>query len=366
MRQIYLHIGHLKTGSSALQVAFARSKDALREHGYIYPDHRSTELALSGKFTAGNVLPHRLIENLETALDEARPDEKVLFSSEGLFDDLDAEDCQIANLVGRGAEISVLLFLRHPIEFAISTYQQTVQGAGYEGTLEEFLPVFDKFHQVERVLTRLEALGIGVTIKSFDRTKMVLIDEVELWLGLPKNTLQRLGDAPVNRSLSRAEQAFLRRLSGHLGVSGSDHIGASLVNGLPVMPREKAVLSRESYDEFVARITPVVARLNARLPASLQYEITAFDALCEEHPKEEVYSFTGEQLDIITKALATRTPGPELVRKFVMWLKSNPEETQLQAEQIYMLNRIGHALRPGQFPEKRMKRLLNKAKRPKV
>jgi len=54
MRTLYLHIGASKTGTSALQVAFARNAKALRGRGLHYPGKNQD--AMDGKITSGNGL----------------------------------------------------------------------------------------------------------------------------------------------------------------------------------------------------------------------------------------------------------------------------------------------------------------------
>ena len=51
MATLWLHIGPPKTGTSALQVFFARNAKALRRQGLIYP---WAERAAGGEITTGN------------------------------------------------------------------------------------------------------------------------------------------------------------------------------------------------------------------------------------------------------------------------------------------------------------------------
>nr|WP_011116740.1 hypothetical protein [Ruegeria sp. PR1b]AAN05134.1 RB113 [Ruegeria sp. PR1b] len=54
MKQIIIHCGMPKTGSSALQVQLAQSRDTLLAYGYDYLNHGDVEQARQGRITSGN------------------------------------------------------------------------------------------------------------------------------------------------------------------------------------------------------------------------------------------------------------------------------------------------------------------------
>lgn len=363
MTKLYLHIGHPKTGSSALQVSFARSMQTLRKWEIYYPEHRSTRMAQSGMFTAGNLNRVKLFESYYEHCAEF-PDAKAIFySCEGLFDDLDQPESQVLRLAEAGVEIKLLMFLRNPVEFALSFYQQKVKSAGYVGSVDDYLSTFDHLDQVGRVLDLTTRHGIDLTLYSFDRNKKTLLELAEKWLGLPTGTLEQPERAPTNRSVTRAEQAFLSSLSAHLGPSGTDHIGKNLTNQLPSVPKELPALSRKAYEGFVTRIAPKVDELNTVLSPELQYQVTPYEHLYEHEPAQGHFEFSKEQIDVITQALASRAPTEEFAREFIRWVKGLTAGATLSDEDILRLNIMGQILRPGNFPAKRMTRLEKLAKK---
>jgi len=52
---LYLHIGHGKTGSSALQSFLALNSNLLENYRIEYPEHASFENAINGKISSGNL-----------------------------------------------------------------------------------------------------------------------------------------------------------------------------------------------------------------------------------------------------------------------------------------------------------------------
>ena len=357
MSKLLLHIGHPKTGSTAIQVACARSASQLADEGIVYPDHVSTELALAGHFAGGNVTRNHLIGSYEKVQSAVGPNKSIFYSCEGLFDDLAEPSCQIAELKNIGTDISVLMFVRNPVEYALSFYQQKIKEGVYTGSADDFLSEFEQVGQTEIVLNHLDTLAIPLTLHSFDDKRDQVIELTELWLGVPELTLERLDGTTVNRSPTRAEQTFLGGLSARLGPSGSDHIGHALVNELPDIASELPSLSKTGYLNFVTRIEPHYRRVKKRLPKDVRYEITPYETLYPTEPLVDHYVFSQAQIDVITKALATRAPDAEFAKEYIRWVKETKEGDVLSAEDIFRINRLGQILRPGNFPQQRMQRL---------
>ena len=54
MKNVIIHVGHGKTGSSFLQSVFAMNYQKMKEVGICYPEHTSNKIAIEGKITNGN------------------------------------------------------------------------------------------------------------------------------------------------------------------------------------------------------------------------------------------------------------------------------------------------------------------------
>ena len=53
-RRVILHLGAVKTGSSALQAALVKNRDWLKQNGYDYPASGEDEKARNHKISSGN------------------------------------------------------------------------------------------------------------------------------------------------------------------------------------------------------------------------------------------------------------------------------------------------------------------------
>lgn len=141
--RLILHVGMGKTGSSALQMFFARNRRVLPLFGLHYPK------AISTGFTGANsqrdlsdALRHECMENsphpvigdssnlLGRYVAKAARRRTTLLSSEGLA----APDPNIAKLfspLGEQFDIRVIIYLRRQDEWGLSTYRERVVNTTY-------------------------------------------------------------------------------------------------------------------------------------------------------------------------------------------------------------------------------------------
>src|SRR4051794_33456059 len=145
MPTLFLHAGAPKTGTSFLQVLFARYAEDLELAGIIYPRGHRFDDAKAGKITSGNGvemakyilprLPHDIpdkaafLERFRSQLANARG-KNVLYSSEYLtFEGKRAKD--IADTArDAGYAVRVIYFVRSLAPAALSAYSQLLKRNG--------------------------------------------------------------------------------------------------------------------------------------------------------------------------------------------------------------------------------------------
>lgn len=138
--RVLLHVGHGKTGSSFLQAALANSPEALAAHGLGYPiDPEVAENARRGGISSGNMAPSA--RALQSALEQGweGPQDTLLISSESFFYKMRLKGFpeKLRQLLP-DAEVQVLLYVRDPLEHAVSKYQQGVKRGGFEAFLASY------------------------------------------------------------------------------------------------------------------------------------------------------------------------------------------------------------------------------------
>lgn len=287
---VWLHVGTGKTGSSALQVAFARHRAALAAAGLVYPVGMDDEtVALEGGITSGNakrlgwLVAPRLrppgfdavaVERwLDAVLDEAgtRP---VLFSSETLqAPDPEAFGALVARIRAKGRRVRILYLVRHALDHAVASYAQGLKigrPPPHATSLADFLMRHETVFL--RQIQNLEAVtGPGSLVCR-------LYDAERLGEGgLPRGLLRCIdpafaaalpedaAPAVVNRSPTGLELELFERLARHPEDAAllARLVTRGVLNAPPLVPAEITV-PEEAFAAFAARNAGIVAAVNAR------------------------------------------------------------------------------------------------------
>lgn len=229
-KNITLHIGRNKTGSSALQTFLCMNKSALEAEGFFYPaTEEDLHNAINGYPTAGNARTlTRLVEDKlerhkgerdQTALRLTDTDlENVVLSSE-LLGKCSQSGFEDLKLMFPGSNFKVIMYIRDQAAYLTSQYQQTIKLGHTPGTLEEFCvtggfiggkgysEIIERTETVfgkENLVVKLYDNGAfeGGTIFS-DFTSLLGISDIENW---------EYPDRRVNTSLTELEVAALIEL----------------------------------------------------------------------------------------------------------------------------------------------------------
>jgi hypothetical protein len=159
MPDLILHGGAPKTGTSFLQVLFARYADQMAENGVLYPRGHMFDQAKAGVITSGNGvemanyirpwLPHDIpdknafIGQFGETLSGAG-ENHVLYSSEFLMTPPGDRISAIVDVARRyGYRIRYVYFIRDIGSALIATYSQEVKRAGEIRSLSEFIESWD-------------------------------------------------------------------------------------------------------------------------------------------------------------------------------------------------------------------------------
>jgi hypothetical protein len=223
-RRIVMHAGLPKTGTSALQVAFVRNREALERAGVHYPVAGNDQFAAQGLITTGNAgaLRSFLVERdgageaevaaqLADALGHDRP--ATLFSSEILYFSRGQRLARVHELVrDAGAELDVVLYVRNLVPWVVSYYGQRVKRHRFTGSLGVFLDEFEP--DITRIRGRIEtfvdALGQDrVQVLHYESHRADLVQHfLADAVGVPVGDLEPPGT--VNRALTARELEWMR------------------------------------------------------------------------------------------------------------------------------------------------------------
>ena len=234
MTDVYLHIGLAKTGTTSIQNALQSRRDALLEHGVLFPGgrHHAQRLAaydLLGRRIEGDdsdQVPgtyRRLVEEID-----AYEGRKAVVSEELLALARPAQVRRVARALA-GHRIFLVVGVRDLGRTLVSAWQQEIVMGRTFGWQEYADAVRDPGqasvragvafwlrHDIFRVLDAWESRVPRshvrlVTVPAPGTASEVLLDRFAAAVGLPEGTLHV--EAPRNQSLGAAELEVVRRLN---------------------------------------------------------------------------------------------------------------------------------------------------------
>lgn len=363
--QLILHVGHSKTGSSALQSLLALNTARLAEMGYAYPEHPSFSEARRGNVSSGNLIPARLEDWYDAACRDNPTARRILFSTELAFFHYLKDPALIAALCARGVEVRIIVFIRDPVEHAVSSYVQQVKRGGLDGDLDEYLNKYAMPIQVERFFKAVPPTGARIQVFNYSRHRAHLSQTFVTALGLDTTDLEPLPFAQVNRSLTQSEIYLQRRFNALWGQGSSAFVADALCNDAPGIDVALPVPSKAAHDAFVRKFAPVIERLQAHLPEAEAYRITGFESLRAASPGQADgrLVFQPEQIDALVAALSRHIPQPQIAENMrQLSLAAAPGYT-LSAADVQVLLDTASALAPGNALLQRRKAALASPRR---
>lgn len=242
-RQIILHVGHPKTGSTSIQKNLAAERKQLEQLGFLYPktsiiahNHRvllvdifgREEKNLSIRMDAESGDAMKMADNEWTSLyhQVANSDARnVILSAEGFFarkldrvsgnrlnQRLEAMQCD---------ELRVLCYLRSPAKYFLSNAQQKLKG-GF-GLIRPA-----PLNRVERIKAYKEYLGVDMEARVFEREKLVNGDAVRDFLEWISCSRLKLTHEIIeaNTSVSAEAMDVLQQLSVSLDIHNETDLKA--------------------------------------------------------------------------------------------------------------------------------------------
>jgi hypothetical protein len=355
MKEALVHIGHGKTGTSYIQSVLAINQSDLQDIGVIYPESSSSNSARDGEITSGNVSfrdvwPREVMASLRSI----KEDSKVVFSSELIFhrffDDLDAllELKDMCNL-------KILMFVRNPIEMAVSSYGQDIKRAGETCTPDEY--IFKDIH-LKKSLKILEFLSeheINYAVYNYSRHRDDLVDVFRTEVGVPdKMSLLLPKSRVINRSLTRSEMALQKRLNEIMGKKSSKIFSDEMCQRAPDVPSELPTLSADSITRFRSQNSSMVDEVNSYLPNSEKISLEYSGDSRDHEYNDDIYSFSAQQLNVMAEVLYGQSRKNLTVEGMVDEIRDialKMERTgSFSVNEVLSIMRIAHIFRPkGEF-----------------
>jgi len=256
---IWLHVGHGKTGSSAIQSFLASNAMLLSDLGQPYPDSGERDFAKLGRISSGN---GRLVMDPNQSIVE-----NAIYSSEMLFRQI-RELPNPREFLRRINPTSILIFTRDLHEHSWSSYGQCIKGRRETLDYLDFVRLRYGSH-LDLLLWWTEIcadLKIDLKVWNYSRRKFSLIDDFlqKFLLIQDSAVLSRFvfSSARVNRSLSLGEMEIQRRFNTYQNSPGREFLSDRWVNSLPEIEPEKAPLTQELASTLESLFNSKVEEVN--------------------------------------------------------------------------------------------------------
>jgi hypothetical protein len=234
-KQLILHVGFHKSGTTALQEALFKQRKELLQLNVLYPDigraaHHKVAWALTQrpwgwKNRGGELTSYRVFSKMIRLINTSRV-ETIILSSE-FFSELNFESIQKIKTSVKNREVKILFTIRPLAKLLSSSYQQYLKygtAVEYVAWLHSVLdepgvskvnPTFWKRHMHGEVISKwcdvFGTTAVKVLVVDEKRPEF-LFEEVDAMLGLPLGTL-KAQETGSNRSLSLEEIALLLELN---------------------------------------------------------------------------------------------------------------------------------------------------------
>ena len=306
--KLFLHIGHGKTGTSAVQSALAIASDDLSRQGISYPIQQSLrDRASRLEITSGNWEPTSQ-ESLDNQLLEIANNNQdnltIILSSESLFW-LIPELIQNKDKWENHIDLHIILAVREIEEMLSSEYQQRVKRHGDAMPLEQFLRArhFVSSHHAKaaEVIELMSQSNITHTIINYSQHKRDISELVFKIIGAEDlYPAEQMAGAIINRSLSRKELEILITINA-LYFSRfpwiSTRISDALIKNQPKLEAQQCKIAKQQLQKVYETNHAYLQTINAFLAPTEQ--LTSLSNLGEEttqtHSPEQAQKIREEE-----------------------------------------------------------------------
>ena len=284
--KLFLHIGHGKTGTSAIQSALAIASDDLAKRGINYPIQQSLrDRASRLEITSGNWEPIPEVSLTDQLLEIAKSNynnSTIVLSSESLFW-LIPELIQKKSTWEAHVDLHIILAVREIEEMLSSEYQQRVKRHGDAMPLEQFLRArhFVSSHHAKaaEVIESMTESNITNTIINYSEHKRDISKLIFKLIGAEDlYPSSQMTGAIINRSMSRKELEILITINA-LYFSRfpwiSTRISDALIKNQPKLEAQQCKIAKQQLQKVYEINDPSLRTINAFLDSKEQLKSLA-------------------------------------------------------------------------------------------
>ena len=321
--KLFLHIGHGKTGTSAIQSSLAIASDNLRGKGINYPIGSTLrDRASRLEITSGNWEPKTdisLSDQLLSIAEKNQDGSAIILSSESLFwliPELIKNKSQWKNKL----DLHIILAVREIEEMLSSEYQQRVKRHGDAMPLEQFIRarhfVSSHHEKAAEVIGLMSQENITNTIINYSQHKKDISQVIFKLIGAEElYPAEQMSGAIINRSLSAKELEILITINALYYNKYpwiSTKISDALIKKQPKIEAQQCKISRQQLEKIYERNDHYLKTINACLESCEQ--LTSASSLNQR--KDQVNSTQQAQKIRQEEAISVNLIGDALLKAF--------------------------------------------------
>ena len=321
--KLFLHIGHGKTGTSAIQSSLAIASDNLRGKGINYPIGSTLrDRASRLEITSGNWEPKTdisLSDQLLSIAEKNQDGSAIILSSESLFwliPELIKNKSQWENQL----DLHIILAVREIEEMLSSEYQQRVKRHGDAMPLEQFIRarhfVSSHHEKAAEVIGLMSQENITNTIINYSQHKKDISQVIFKLIGAEElYPAEQMSGAIINRSLSAKELEILITINALYYNKYpwiSTKISDALIKKQPKIEAQQCKISRQQLEKIYERNDHYLKTINACLESCEQ--LTSASSLNQR--KDQVNSTQQAQKIRQEEAISVNLIGDALLKAF--------------------------------------------------
>ena len=305
--KLTLHIGHGKTGSSALQSFLSLNESLLLKYGVYYPDVHSLNAAKKGYISSGNLAGVKKYDEAIYQATSKKISNHYLFSNETLMVKMLADSFSLQRLA-KEFNLELILYCRNPLDHVFSSYGQSVKREGCTISMAKWIDSYKRPQQVADMITLCK--DIGVTLKLINYSKIDSIEKsfCDVLLGEKSNDFLQSAQfskiKTINRSLSRVEYEIQRKFNQYMGAKSSKFVSDTLVNNAPDIQSEKEYIGTEDLKKFIQKHQNSVNYINTFLDKDKQLELKI--PLDIKPETTDQYEISSKQIAVLTESISTQ------------------------------------------------------------
>lgn len=349
MKKMILHIGHEKTGSSAIQSFLSVNADQLMRLGLIFPMDEETDYSKEGRISSGN---YKILLN-ETI--EFPADKTIIFSGEHLFFELLDEDVFSKKVIKKIDRLTVILYTRNIMEFLHSYFDQSIKRGGNTDTIDNFLlHSNNKIHELIFDWIKMsKKYDFKLVIKNYSNYKKNILDS---FLDLlkhytskeipPIDKFKMPNRIKVNRSLDNIERQNIIVLN-NLHPRFASKISDLWVEEFPNRKSEITKVQIETFEILYKHYEPLIIKLNKILDLQEKIKFGNADEFVTIYESNEL---SINQKDALNNLFLSNFINFEDCSNFVdtirdIALKIENDKKNLNIKDAYELMKIAHRFR---------------------